>query len=510
MTTNFAELLYGSLPGLYRDKDGGLELRRFLDLAALPLEEIERSIGELYLDFYLNTCRDAFVPLIGSVLGIEPDPRLPAKAQRIEAADALLSYQSKGLASRLEIAARQLTTFAVTTVDFSRRVTVTPFVQDTNPLFSRRNAAAGEKLVPGSLAGTFDIRDPLPMTRLGLADDPAPYTFDLRSPRQPTDRSGRMHFDNYGFFFTPGRVIAGGRPALLVEGPPAVFSFDGRPLPPGDPEGTPLQLQDGLDGTPLTRAKLSGHEEEYCGPPRGFAIRIGGVNLLDPASTIDAHVVSADLSNPAAPADSTGAPLSLAAHDVAVDPELGRFVMDVVALGTSSDQVRVDYLLGPARVVRDASPSAVDGSAPDLFQFSAAAAPLRDAIDGALIAAKLRLGRSAIAFHGTPRGWVIRQNGADVSGALTASIQSLASGTPAAAVAPGTIAIDPDRGRFQFPAGVLAADDIVTVDFCDEDVAAEHQVLAGFAQRAARLVPAGVTAVVLDSRKTPVDPASLA
>ena len=62
--TNFAELLYRSLPGLYRDKDAALELRRFLDLAALPLEEIERSIGELYLDFYLNTCRDAFVPLI--------------------------------------------------------------------------------------------------------------------------------------------------------------------------------------------------------------------------------------------------------------------------------------------------------------------------------------------------------------------------------------------------------------------------------------------------------------
>ena len=124
MKTDFADLLYRSLPGLYRDKDASLELRRFLDLAALPLEEIERSIGELYLDFYLNTGRDAFVPLIGSLLGIEPDPRLTAKAQRMEAANALLSYQDKGLAESLESAARQLTSCAVTTVDFSRRVTI--------------------------------------------------------------------------------------------------------------------------------------------------------------------------------------------------------------------------------------------------------------------------------------------------------------------------------------------------------------------------------------------------
>ena len=467
--TDFAELLYRSLPGLYRDKDAASELQRFLKIAALPLEEIERSIGELYLDFYLNTCRDAFVPLIGSLLGIEPDPRLPAKAQRMEAANALLSYQNKGLAEPLETAARQLTSFAVTTMDFSRRVTRTPFVQDASPLVARRNQPVAEdpagsgffffradqallqlfdasrgraisrtvlegaeaqfagvdgrfsikeggtdvftrpgtrytavsadlsdfaspktstgtplaqtasqiavdpalgrfcitapiplragltceyqELVPESLAReTFDIRNPLPITRLGLADDPAPYTFDLRSPSQPSDRIGRMHFDNYGFFFTPGRIIAGGRPALLGEGPPAVFSFDGRPLSPGDTEGTPLQLQDGLDGTPLTRAKLAGREAKYCGSSRGFAIRVRGVNLLDPDFDIEVHVAAADLSDPAAPKDSSGAPLSLAADDVAVDPQLGRFVLDVAALGASADQLRVDYLLGPARL----------------------------------------------------------------------------------------------------------------------------------------------------------------
>jgi hypothetical protein len=624
--TDFADLLYKSLPGLYRDKDAALELQRFLAIAAKPLEEIEQSIENLYLDFYLHTCRDSFVPLIGSLLGIELDPRLPAKLQRIEAANALLSYQRKGLAESLEGAAQQLTSFAVNSVDYSRSVATLPFLQDANPLAARRNqpvaedpAGSGnfffrpdqthvqlydglqgraisrkiltgaesqfagvdgrfsikqngsdlftragspfvalaadltdfaapksdsgsalvlaanqvavdpvlgrfqivspaparaslttdyEELVPASLGReTFDLRDPAPITRLGLADDPAPYTIDLRSPRQPSESFGRMHFDNYGLLFTPGRVIVGGRPNLLADGPPTVFSFDGRPLAAGDTAGVALQLQDGLDGTPLTRAKLSGREAEYCGASRGFAIRISGLNLLDAGLGMAVNIKAADLSNPAAPLDAKGAVLVLAGNDVAVDPQLGRFVLNLAVLGTSSSQIRVDYLLGPARVVRNAAPAVVDSSA-GLFSFSSDGVriPLRDGFDGTLIASKLKLGRDVAEFHGTPRGWVVRRNGVDVSGTLTASIQPLES---PAAVSAATIAINPARGRLQFPPGVFAAGDVVTVDFNYEDLASEYQLLQGFAQRAPRLAPAGVTAVIVDSRKVPVDPAVL-
>ena len=81
-------------------------------------------------------------------------------------------------------------------------------------------------------------------------------------------------------------------------------------------------------------------------------------------------------------------------------------------------------------------------------------------------------------------------------------------GSPSA-VSAGTIAIDPERGRFQFAPGGLNAGDRVAVDFAYEDLAAEEQILAGFAERATRLLPAGVTAVVLDSRKAPVRPAAM-
>jgi hypothetical protein len=296
---------------------------------------------------------------------------------------------------------------------------------------------------------------------------------------------------------------------VLSEGPPIAFSFDGRPLSAGDTEGIPLQLQDGLDGTPLTRSKLAGREALYCGTSRGFAIRIHGLNVLDPALGINVKLVAADLSNLAAPNGPGGAPLSLTARDVAVDPQLGRFLLDAAGLETSPGQVRVDYLLGPARVMQNAVSMAVDSSAPQVFAFSpdGAAAPLRDAFDGTLIAVKLRLGHNVTEFHGAARGWVIRKNGVDITATLTASVQSLE--FPAGALPASAIAVDPERGRFQFPPGFLAPGDQVTVDFSFEDLASEYQLLQGFAQRAPRLVPAEVAAVVVDSRRMPVNPAVL-
>src|SRR5689334_9768853 len=74
MSVDFANLLNGWLPGLYRDKDGSGELARFLQIAAGPLAEISASVEQLRQDFYINDCRDAFIPLIGRLIGVELDP----------------------------------------------------------------------------------------------------------------------------------------------------------------------------------------------------------------------------------------------------------------------------------------------------------------------------------------------------------------------------------------------------------------------------------------------------
>ena len=118
MSVDFPGLLYGWLPGLYRDKDEAGELQRFLTLAAAPLEEVNASIEQLYADLFLGTCRDAFLPLIGGLLGVELDTTQPAWAQRAEVTEALASYRRKGLRDTLAAMANHLTRLHVETVGF--------------------------------------------------------------------------------------------------------------------------------------------------------------------------------------------------------------------------------------------------------------------------------------------------------------------------------------------------------------------------------------------------------
>jgi hypothetical protein len=367
-----------------------------------------------------------------------------------------------------------------------------------------------EALVPASLARqTFDITDPGRMVQLGRTDDPAPYSLDLRAPRAPQDKFGRTHFDNHGFFFTFGKQLANQKPDLLASAPPAQFSFDNRPLPQGSTQGAFLQLLDGIDGSPLTRLKLQGHEADFCGTARGFSVRVNGLAVLDPAFQPSVKVRAADLSDFTHPKDAGGNAIVLAPTDIAVDPQLGRFTMNLAALAITAETVRVDYLLGPSRLVQRGTPDIPDTTVPQLFTFAAngGATLLRDGFDGTPVTVKLRLGAAVTDFHGTGRGWVICRNQVDISGALPAEIKSLANS--ATAVTQGKVAVDPDLGRFKFPAGFLQATDTVTVDFNAEDLSGEQQLLDSFAQRLPRMLPAGVVPVIVDTRRTPVNPAVL-
>jgi phage tail-like protein len=367
-------------------------------------------------------------------------------------------------------------------------------------------------LTPASIPSqAFDLSRPLRMARLGRADDPAPYTVDLRAPRRVSDRLGQKHFDNHGFFFSPGRIVANQPPNALPPGTDSGrFSFDNRPLTLAESEaGVALQLMDGLDGAPLTRAKLAGRELEFCGRPRGFAIRIRGSSASDPAFRPQLRVRAADLSDLLQPRHPGGAPMTLAPTDLAVDPQLGRFILDLAAVATKAEDVRVDYLLAPAARIEDAAPFAFAPAAPEAFAFAVDGGilPLRDAFDGTPIAVALRLGGAIASYHGTARGWRILRNGVDLGATLPAELRSL--DDVAVPVTPGRIVVDPERGRFKLPAGLLAPGDVVRVSFAAEDVNGQAARFASFAQQVPRGLPAGVVPVVIDSRATPQNPATL-
>jgi phage tail-like protein len=630
MSVNFPDLLYRYLPGLYRDKDEAGELRRFLEIMALPLAELQASIGQLHEDSFVQTCRDEFIPFIGGLIGIELDPAASARMQRAEVQEAFAFYRTKGLRDPLQRFAEHLTTWRVATVDFSQQVARAPFVEALNPVLARRGQRVTENppasgnfffhtdeaprplfdavlgrpifradfaghesefagvegrfrikergqdifttgtpppfsavaadlndfanpLTPGGaalvlqlnqvavdpqlarfrfggpapLAGnltldfhtlapasvsvqSFDLRDPSRMEQLGRSDDPAPYSLDLRAPRRPTDRIGRMHFDNHGLFFTLGHTVANQKPNVLPLGSQSGrFTFDNRPISGADPEGISLQLLDGIDGSPLTRRKLAGREKLFCGTLRGFAIRIRGTDITDLAFRPTVTVHAADLSDFAQPKDVNGAALAPAPTDVAVDPQLGRFLLDLTALGATAEELRVDYLLGPAVPFLARQPRGFSPAIPELFAFASdgAVLGLRDGFDGTLVSMKLRLGGTLLDFHGQERGWRIYRNGVEVSGTLPAEAKALED--PTTAVTPGRVALDVERGRFKFPAGFLNPGDVITVDFSAEDGVSEEQVLSSFAQRLPRSLPAGVVPVVVDTRRAKVDPRNL-
>ncbi len=625
MSVDFVDLLYRSLPGLYRDKDEAGELRRFLQIMAQPLAEIDASIAQLYEDLFIEHCREEFIPLIGDLVGVKVDPTLPARTQRSEVQDALRYYRTKGLQLPLERFAESITGWRATLVDFSQVVAQVPYVESMNPVVRQRDLPVGEhpmgsgnfffredralqplfdgitvrpitraalagheaeyagvearftieqrgvdlftgtdahytavaadltdfanpktpggealtiaanqvavdpvlgrfwivtplplagnlrvtysELVPASIrTQAFHIGDPSCMPRLGRPDDLAPYSLDLRSPRYVTEKIGQKHFDNHGLFFTPGHVIANQRPNVLPpQSESGNFSFDNRPLAVADTQGVQLQLLDAYDGSPITRRKLENHEGEFCGTPRGFTIRIKGMSVTDPAFQPKVRVLAADLRDFGAPRNAAGAALALAATDIAVDPQLGRFRLDLAALGAKAEEVRVDYLLGPLNRAQDATPEPL---APAAFAVSSGGGitPLRDRFDGTPVSVAIRLGRGLEEYHGNARGWSIYRNGTDVSATLPGELRDLADAA-AAPVTPGRIAIDPDRGRFKFPAGFLTSGDHIMVDYSFEDPVERDRVYQSVAQRLPRALPAGIVPVIVDTRRIPVDPA---
>lgn len=626
-SVDFPKLLYQLLPGIYRDKDAKGELRRFLEITSLPLEEMEVSVARLYEDLFIGNAREPFIALIGALIGVEVDPTLPERAQRTEVEEAFAFYRSKGLHDPIALFAERVTDWRTALIDFSQKVAQVPFVPSLNPVIPYRDQAVGED-VPGSgnfffradrerqplfdritgrpitrnalfghesayagiegrfairdrgadlflpdppppftavaadlidfanpkmpsglaltilpnqiaidpelgrfkivspipLAGnlrvdfqilvsasvavqTFDLRDPNQITRLNRSDDTAPHTLDIRRPRRATDRIGRYHFDNVGFFFTFGRRVRNQRPNVLPpDSESGNFTFDGRLLGLGDTAGVALQLQDGIDGAPLTRRKLERAVEEYCGTTRGFTIRVSGIDLCSADFQPPVTLRAADLSDFADPRTPAGAPMILTPNHVAVDPQLGRFKLDLAGLGIAAEEIRVDYLLAPAQNHQGRAPTVLSETVHALFGFDPQGKMivLRDGEDGMPILVKRRLGAALADFHGKSRGWTVYRNGVDVSGTLVSEEKDLED--PATPVTPGRLAVDLDRGRFKFPAGFFSPTDVIAVDYSDEETEAEAQLLTSFLQRSPRLLPAGVVPVAIDTRIPHVDP----
>jgi phage tail-like protein len=503
MPIEFADLLFRLLPGLYRDKDTTEELRGFLEIIAGPLGDIDANIAALHDDRFIATCRPEFIALIGALIGAEVDPALSEEAQRAEVQHAIERYQTNGLRSTLERLAEDVTRWRVHVVDFSASVAQTVALDSTDP--------------PRPF--TIDITSAQGLERLGRSDDTASYSIDLRAPRHSRDTIGQKHFDNLGFFLTPSRVVVNQRPNALPAGSVrGRFTFDSRALEPGDDRGIRLQLLDGLDGRPITRRTLDGRERDFCGTRRGFTIRVHDISITDPTRVPPLVIRAANLEDFDHPIDPDGNDLPLepsARGDeprvhVAIDPEAGRFFINLNIVKATADDLRVDYLLGAVdeNELGEAFPLSSDGRPRFAFSTDGTPAPLRDAFDGTPIAVSLGLGVPVSDYHGTARGWRIFHNGKDATALLAVEIGELPDDGEDV-VPEGRVVVDPARGRLQFAPEFLAPGDRVHVSAAFEREATLERVVGNLRQRLPQALPAGVVPVLIDARKRSIDPAHL-
>jgi hypothetical protein len=318
MTTDIADLFYDALPGLYRDQDTRGELRAFLQVAAGPLAELYDSVAALRDDLYAVTCRPELIAVVGALVGAEIDTGAPERERRAQVLDSVRSYREKGTADEQLRRAERLSTWLVHLVDGSARLARLPLLEDPH--------RGPDRPV------TMDVGDPAAIRRLGRADDDAPYTVDVSSPRHVTDRAGRASFDAQIFFCAPAVVLAGRRPARLPAAPGA-FTF-------ADRDDGPFPLLDGFEGASLTRTTLAADPAAFAGTRRGFTFRVRGADSGAP-------VAAADLADPANPRHLDGTPLVRTGAEIAVDPHTGRFLADPAALGARDSEFTVDYLRAP-------------------------------------------------------------------------------------------------------------------------------------------------------------------
>jgi hypothetical protein len=168
--TQDADRLYGLVPVVYRtrDADQGYPLRALLRVISEQVGVVERDIGGLYENWFIETCEDWVVPYIGALIGYEPPAiagvlgtsardvaRERVTISRRDVANAIRFRRRKGTVSVLEDLAEAVGGWPARAVEFYRLLAVT---QNIDHLQMDRGRTAelrdGDALL--ALDGAFD------------------------------------------------------------------------------------------------------------------------------------------------------------------------------------------------------------------------------------------------------------------------------------------------------------------------------------------------------------------
>jgi hypothetical protein len=335
-TTDPTNRLFELLPIVYqqRDAEQGWPLRSLLQVIGDQVEVVRADIGNLYDNWFIETCDDWVVPYIGALVGYRPvheagDPgditstagrrRNRILIPRREVVNTIRYRRRKGTYAVLAELALGVAGWPALVVEFYRLLGVT---QAINALRLDRGR-------------TVDLHDGDALNRLGTAIDGVAHTVEVRRP-DSHQTPGRFNIPSVGVFAFRLRPYSITRaPAFVHEdvGPYAfTFSALGNDMPlftwpQAEGPGITAELTVPL---PIRRRAMQARVADYFGAGESVMIWTGTPRMPLSAS----QLVVADLTNWRYRATN---------GTVVIDPELGRIAFPPAELPKGGVSVSYRY-----------------------------------------------------------------------------------------------------------------------------------------------------------------------
>ncbi len=280
------DTLYNLLPAVYRMRDAlqpGSPLRALLQAIAGQVDQFDADIGQLYDNWFIETCDDDLLPYFADLVGLSLGPSLPTSGEatrsganeiwrRAQIADAIVDRSRKGSFSVLEQLAVQATGWPARAIELRGRALATQS--------SRMPDVGRRRLV--------DVAD---SEALELLATPLSEAAPMTDVRRLSSRRSPGSTDPSAAAVWLWRLVADqvNRAPAASAGEEHRYTFDqlGRDLPlavipvsaPASPPATELDVP-----TTITRRALALRLADYYGPKRSICLYRGGA--LVPRSEI--------------------------------------------------------------------------------------------------------------------------------------------------------------------------------------------------------------------------------
>jgi hypothetical protein len=328
MSAGAQDRLYRLLPAVYRQRDEaeGGPLRALLGAMEEELRALEADVGQLYDNWFIETCEEWIVPYLGDLLGVRGlnDEQHLAFSQRGRVAGALGFRRRKGTVAALQDTAWESSGWRARAVEFFDLVCATQHVAHRRP----------------GKGTTVDLRHRAALERAGGPFDAVPRSVDVRGIAAGR---GRHNLPNVGVFVCRLQSYPLTHRARAVADPPdGRYTFDplGRDLP--------------LFNRPQTRAAaaVSAAEAELPLPVRRavFAEDLATFRIQHGATPPDQRPPATAYYGP-------GRALAVFRDGVAVPPfemssaDLGEWARSAAGVAVDVERGRLMFATAPAREV---------------------------------------------------------------------------------------------------------------------------------------------------------------